>query len=718
MQKNLTSDLLPSPQAVEGNPVSDQDFNQEDLPGLDSLEPTFMPAGGLEPTAVVPLPELGLATQSVPQEDDWAEFLSPLPVETVEIILTHLQSSDLYKVSHVNRLANSLACKIHLHRLQHALSQSVLWQHLPNIAHDSLGFGGVSFRAFLNTFQGPRNFRSEIFSPFFLMYQKRGNLPLNWNGIPVRDVKAFQECASKILTECSVNYSKPPQSLDDLMSGCSSRLTVRQQRKLWQAYYTVESLLSTMVLFLETPLLKQWFLHRRLHVEIRGFNSPAEFFAISREGRFLTGFGLITLEKSLPGILKDLIKEALRLREIRQKSDRETAYFIRLEILLDRLTEDNLLEYLKEIENATPHSEGLLGRHRQLVSDVMSSDYGLLLKKFTLTVIRKIDPNVFNGQIHVDKYKIIPKILGSRVLLHNLGQDGILTLLLRSPMSLKRQVLVEYPQLRPHLTVQFIAQWVTQESEENRAFCVVILLSDEALLSRFENHQIVEIAQFLGGEVLEQLMNTPAFHRRLRRENNRNPKPAITLLMQLAVIGDIELIDMVLKSPFFAPMLKPEEKILLEERIKNPDQTQSRFEKIDLAESEVERAADRVEETELLTSAEEQELRRARTFARQASQQPSHHAVHQLKSMAHQYQNKSSLVWQALGFALLGLALAITGVLTLAVSVGAFSLGFFAPPAVAGALGGIELIGSGFATLGVAATAICESVDVNSLAIP
>lgn len=80
-----------------------------------------------------------------------------------------------------------------------------------------------------------------------------------------------------------------------------------------------------------------------------------------------------------------------------------------------------------------------------------------------------------------------------------------------------------------------------------------------------------------------------------------------------------------------------------------------------------------------------------------ATQNPSHKNIQKLKTHARAYQSRSSTPWFELGIALIGLAIALAGVITLAFS--ASSVGFFVAHTVYTTISGITITGVGLATL-------------------
>ena len=562
-------------------PNNDDSSEEEVLAHLLNLPPFDT---NTNETALVPAPQTDFITQTAQlpgQNIDEAPLFLNIPADVILIILRHLPLlADLRHFSWLNRYGHRLASVVRIERFRAILANSLLWRYLPVMARDQQEAVGVPFIEYYalgaNVIIPPEKRQLYLsLSSFWTTLAGSRRCPNNWNGILINDWTDLQAMAKSIIRHLPPDLSVLPTNFHQFMNLCAPNYSPEEELALYQRYHALESLMSTLMLFLRMASIK-W--HNQLHQ-----NQQIDWITIlinPLHSCWLTGFGLIALDSYVPGIFSGLVREALRIFQRDQteetKDQRQLAEhrLKGIECLLGRLEKADLLTYISPEDNREGQSvpddpvdrqayydNKHADRKRRLFIDAIDANYEFLMGKLSEAVLFRIERSDYK-RASLEKFRVIPRILNSRFLLSQFSKEGIAKILCLVTMNEKNDLINDHPVLHPFLTFDVLEAWMI-EAKPNTFGYAKIILSQKELLAKMDNAQVVSIAQYLGTERFGALLNSPVFRERLDHDKATNDRGINNLLMQLAQLPEWSFDFVIATNPYTASLLTHDEIITL-----------------------------------------------------------------------------------------------------------------------------------------------------------
>ena len=488
-----------------------------------------------------------------------------IPPDVILIILRLLSSQDLHHISWMNRTGHWLANRIRIERYRSILANSLLWRYLPAMAQDHPEAAGVHFIEYYIqgayvTVPPERHHLYQSLSSFWATLVGSRRFPKNWNGTLINDWTELQTMARAIISNLPSDCRQLPANFHLFMNLCSPEYSQEQELALCQRYHALDSLMSTMMLFLRMGPIRKY---NQEHQD-----QPLDLIAElinPQHSRWLTGFGLIALECYLPGIFEELVREALgifgRNRERESETDKLKAErrLSGIECLLGRLSEADLLTYISRqndpprdpnhahlLEQLANFDQTFIDSKRRLFMDVIGARYEFLMRKLSETVLFRIERSN-RSCFSLRELRILPQIIDSPLLLRQFSNEGLVKLLSLVRGKETNVLISNHPCLYPFLTFEVLERWVGLENDRRTAKAI---LTQEELLATLNHHQIVCIAQYLGSDCFAETLNNPVFLETLKRDPAGN-----RLLMQLALLPDLFFDVAIARNPYIASLL-------------------------------------------------------------------------------------------------------------------------------------------------------------------
>jgi hypothetical protein len=165
----------------------------------------------------------------------------------------------------------------------------------------------------------------------------------------------------------SINYLRLPKA------------PYSQQLRIWEGYQKLEAIFATMVLYSYLDFVSK----EKKDVDVACVLLKPHF------SHWLNGADLIILDQTYPGILAKLIQRALNLSKMNLALLVQEK--LRIQELLNRLTEQNILDYLGQ-------DDGQIKERRVVFLQAIQDNYLPLLQKFTDAVLMKMILNEYDDE--------------------------------------------------------------------------------------------------------------------------------------------------------------------------------------------------------------------------------------------------------------------------------------------------------------------------------
>jgi hypothetical protein len=485
-------------------------------------------------------------TQDVPVQAEPVEqtmFLYPLPREVALITLGFLRSNDLKSVALVNRAGRNLASLVRIQRFQQRLTDTAIWRCLPTIANDSPGESDKSFITYLRTGLGPRLPVSEAWAA------NNGTLSAFLSNWVIRFPHTVERLGFGIT--CYADIQAKVQSLMQLvcsnekegrfracthLSECMDLADESLKITAWQKYDELDQIFSCLVLFIAISRMPTT-------------NNSVWLIMMSPLNRGLTGAGLMVLESCFPDIFPGLVREAIRIHGLEQRSAEDNHRISAIESILSRLTEENIMSYI-DSEHLPPLFPYHLTVQRQIFIEALQAKYSFLIAKMSVKVLLRLE---YMKDRFREYYSllIVPHVLKSSFILNRLNEEGLLAILKEIEKLDFPKVIENHPCLHPFISVNVITDLVN--STKLPGAMIVVFLTQPEILWKLDHDQIVFLAKHLVYTEFDKVLESRAFQDKLAQDPQRND-----LIMKLAK-DESSLAQRLAKNRYTASLLTTEE---------------------------------------------------------------------------------------------------------------------------------------------------------------
>ena len=403
-----------------------------------------------------------------------ALFLNPLPREVSLITLGFLRSTDLKSVALVDRAGHSLASLVRIQRFQQRLADTSLWRCLTVLANDSAGESDKSFITYLRTAFGSQFPVSDTwaanngtFSAFLSNWVIQFPHTLERLGFGITcyaDIQAKVQSLMQLV--CSSEKEGHFRACTLLSQGMdladeSSRITA------WQKYDELDQIFSCLVFFMAVS-------------RMPATNNSVWLIMMSPLNRGLTGPGLMALESCLPNIFPGLVREAIRIHKLEQRTDEDNLRICAIEPLLARLSEVDLLNYIESEQIPQPFPLALRIQ-RQIFIEVLEAKYEFMIRRLSLAVLLKIEVPKNNSHL-MTQFLAIPYVLKSTFILERIKSEGLLAILKARENLDVAKVINDHPNIYPFITVEVITDLVN--STKLPGEMIVVFLTQPKILAK------------------------------------------------------------------------------------------------------------------------------------------------------------------------------------------------------------------------------------------
>ena len=231
---------------------------------------------------------------------------------------------------------------------------------------------------------------------------------------------------------------------------------------------------------------------------------------------------------AMPGLITKMLHEAVRLFKLPNKLPEDILKLQHLENTLAHLTEGDFVNYFSKFVKGDE-----LNERRQWITQILQQNYPFLLQRLSEKVLLAItDP--CSERLHFFQSQTYPPltltILTNPVLLNQLSQKGLVTLLKRLPLrnispafsDANLASRLTFPTLRDWLDYSEDVSYVTHEESFHLSFDRAMqILTDASLLQKLSSDQIVFIANYIHFDMVGVFKNT-IFRSRILQDQHPN----------------------------------------------------------------------------------------------------------------------------------------------------------------------------------------------------
>jgi hypothetical protein len=408
-----------------------------------------------------------------------------LPKHIYSEIISYLPKEDLPAVAQLSKDWQEIANNYYRQQIKYygtILCDTPLWRFLPHIAEI------VKQPSILGYLEHLVNYPSDDpITQWPALWQAaiQCQIPYQLSGLKGVNIDSVKKQANSVINQVkrysgttvptsSTSYLELPQASD------AKKLNV------WWVYRKLEAIFATIMLYKELD-----YAH---NPNPKGKNIISILLE-PRLNRWLNGADLIILDQAFPGILAKVIQRALEPTE--SASEKE-----RIQELLNRLTEQDLLDYFSQDSNR-------LKERRDIFLKAIQADYLPLLQKFTNEVLITMvfsEPSSFissHSFLQLSIQHLIKYFLGI------LNKEQF------------EEVLKQKPEISHNLTFEQAKDLLNARYSIDK---IRILLLQVDFLHRLTPEQVVELAHKLVPKDFEKVIKSPIFFEYVTRLDQRQIK--------------------------------------------------------------------------------------------------------------------------------------------------------------------------------------------------
>jgi hypothetical protein len=368
-----------------------------------------------------------------------------------------------------------------LKRYQKILGNTPLWYYLPHIAGivEKPSIGG-----FLHYLTNDTSITFEITQwPGFWQAINNSQLPRTLSSLAGVDESFVIKQAAWIINQVE-HYRETPLPGSSINYLRLPKASYSQQLRIGDAYQKLEAIFATLVLY------------DYLNLVIKKRNDIDVINALLKPSlnRWLNGTDLIILDQAFPGILAKLIQRALDFSKMNPTSS-SAQEELKIQELLNRLTEQNILDYLGQDNNQ-------IRNQRVIFLKAIRANYLPLLQKLTDVILMKMVLNEHDNEpAHlISSHPFLITQLSDEDLINNFL--GILKI------EQFENVLQQNPAIRCNLTYEQAKDLLNTAYYIDK---IRLLLLQADFLHRLTPEQVIELAHKIISDDFEIVINSEVF---------------------------------------------------------------------------------------------------------------------------------------------------------------------------------------------------------------